>query len=131
MAAEVRERYTGEKLPPGWPNVPIVPPAEEEPAEPLPEAYVDARDLTAPESTPEPAAPSLEEPRRFVPRFLRRADVPPDLQPVSPSDPFLEAPRPSGSPGSGSVPDEPASAAVDAPSGKVRLQSPSPHSLWR
>ncbi len=80
MAAEVRARYVGnQKLATGWPYIPASEPvAQDDKPDPLPKAYVGAQDMTRPANAPP------QEPRRFVPRMLRRSDTPPNLQPVSP-----------------------------------------------
>jgi tetratricopeptide (TPR) repeat protein len=109
MAAEVRGEITGEKgLPNGWPYVSQPAVAQEEPVEPAgPSASAEAQDVTgSAEGENEP-----REPRRFLPRFMRPVDQPPELQPVETNES-----------GSAQVEDQPAEA---TDSGRVRLQSPS------
>lgn len=120
MAADLRAKITGEqKLPQGWPYVsqPAVADAEEADPEPQqpPQAYLDAQDVTEPNASQPESTP--QEPRRFLPRFLRPVEKTPELQPV---DPEAESP-PETAPATPS----PAPLADEESAGRVRLQSPS------
>jgi outer membrane protein assembly factor BamD (BamD/ComL family) len=79
-------------------------------AAPPPSAAPEAHDVTLPPSQTPPAS----EPRRLFDRFLRRAEEPPRLQPVTPGDSGVPA----------TAPETTAPPAEPEP-GRVRLQSPS------
>jgi len=144
MAAVVKADYEGTpRSAIRWPQAPAAL-TERQPRLPRPDpaparapaeapAMSGAQDLTQPEGSPVydppadrtpspppgeavPATPPPQEPRRYFDRFLRRADQPPGLQPVSPptapdsTNSFREA-VPAGA----------------ESTGRVRLQSPPPY----
>ncbi|MCA9055040.1 MAG: hypothetical protein KDA75_14460 [Planctomycetaceae bacterium] len=119
MAMEVRDKVAAQNnLPPNWPYVEQPKAAPDEP-QPPPQAYVDARDLTRPDSEPRAAeagsAPA--EAPWYMPRFLRRAEEAPALQPIESED------APSGS---ATIQTETPPENTTRTSGRVRLQSPVP-----
>ena len=119
MAAEVRDKVAKQnRIPPTWPYVGQPPPVAEPKPKPqqLPQAYIDARDLTRPDAErADESTPPEQQPRRFFPNFLRRAEEPPALQPVEPEE---------RSPGNSDPPPPLANEPNDEAAGRVRLQSP-------